>query len=178
MFSDTDVGVVSEQGCVYQPDLAVSPSTVPTRCNVPQCECCELFVFPNRRRNITTQKQGDILGPAPFTLYIAAISKIWHSSNTRPLCLFRLTARGKVFAVSDSEYVRWHPHDFTRLQRILADGVPKLMAHFSKWEMEVPYESRSTDTVKNWKQRFFLWQSLPRFIKIILREADQTITLL
>ena len=34
-------------------------------------------------------KQGDILGPALFTLYIAVIMTTWRSSNKRPLCLFR-----------------------------------------------------------------------------------------
>ena len=55
-------------------------------------------------------KQGDILGPALFTLYIAAIMTTWCSSNIRPLCLFRtkmddiltgrrFTARGEDFCL-------------------------------------------------------------------------------
>ena len=106
-------------------------------------------------------KQGDILGPALFTLYIAAIMTTWRSSNKRPLCIFRtkmddkltgrrFTARGEEFAVPDSEYA-----DDTAVlfptRHDLEDGVPKIMSHFAKWGMEVHSGSRATSPVKESK---------------------------
>ena len=62
----------------------------------------------------------------------------------------RYTARGEEFAVSDSEYADETAVLFPTRQE-LDDGVPKVMAHFAKWEMEVHYGSRATNPIKESK---------------------------
>ena len=82
----------------------------------------------------------------------------WHSSNTRPLCVFRtkiddiltgrcFTAPEEEFAVYDSQYADDTAVLFPTCQEI-DDGVPKVMAHFAKWGMDVHYEIRATNLVR------------------------------
>ena len=46
-------------------------------------------------------------------------------------------------------------------------GVPKVMAHFAKWGMEVHYGSRATNPVKESKTEILFVQSLPSFMKTL-----------
>ena len=63
----------------------------------------------------------------------------------------RFTAREEDFAVvSDSEYADDTAVLFPTRQELDA-GVPKVMAHFAKWGMEVHYGSRATNPVKESK---------------------------
>ena len=62
----------------------------------------------------------------------------------------RFTARGEDFAVSDSEYADDTAVLFPTRQELDA-GVPKVMAHFAKWGMEVHYGSRATNPIKESK---------------------------
>ena len=62
----------------------------------------------------------------------------------------RFTARGEEFA--DSEYADGTALLFPTYQELDAGaGVPKVMAHFAKWGMEVHYGSRATNPVKESK---------------------------
>ena len=66
--------------------------------------------------NIIGVKQGDILGPRLFNLFMFAVMQTWHATDTRQLCIFYskpdsiLTGRsyrargGEVFSLPDSQY--------------------------------------------------------------------------
>ena len=65
--------------------------------------------------SIISVKQGDILGPKLFTIFIAAIMITWRKRYDRLLCIFgikkdfiltwrRPTTKGINFSLSDSEY--------------------------------------------------------------------------
>ena len=65
--------------------------------------------------SIIDVKQGDILGPILFTIFIAAIMITWRKMYDRPLCIFRTkkdfiltgcrsATKGIDFSLSDSEY--------------------------------------------------------------------------
>ena len=106
-------------------------------------------------------KQGDILGPTLFTFYIAAIMITWRASYERPLCLYstkmddtltgrRHTARGEEFAVTDSEYADDTAVMFPSRED-LDDGVPKVIAHFARWGMEIHTGNRATTPPKESK---------------------------
>ena len=77
----------------------------------------------------------------------------------------RYTAHGEEFPVSDSEYADDTAVLFPTRQE-MDDRVPKVMAHFAKWGMEVHYGSRATNPVKESKTEI-LWQSLPSFMKTL-----------
>ena len=69
-------------------------------------------------------KQGDILGPILFVIFIAAVMITWRDTYDRPLCMFRsredfvmtgrrFNAKGSDFPLGDSEYaddsIIYHP---------------------------------------------------------------------
>ena len=92
-------------------------------------------------------KQGDILGPVLFVIYIAAIMQTWRKIHDRPLCMYRtkedftLTGRryntkGSDFSVDDSEYA----DDTAVLFESRSDTEtysPLLITHFFKFGMEI-----------------------------------------
>ena len=92
-------------------------------------------------------KQGDILGPALFIIFIAAVMITWRKIHKRPLCIFRtkndsqLTGRrynskGTDFDVDDSEYaddtaVMFNSREDTEFYS------PLLVDHFDSFGMEI-----------------------------------------
>jgi len=92
-------------------------------------------------------KQGDLLGPPLFVVYICAIMETWRSEHSYPLCAFRsradfkLTGRrpttaGEEFAIVDSEYADDTGLPFeTRTD--VEEQTPKVLVHFERWGMEV-----------------------------------------
>ena len=92
-------------------------------------------------------KQGDVLGPILFVIFIAAVMITWRSAVDRPLCMFRskedfvLTGRrpqtkGTDFSFGDSEYA-----DDTAVlfptRESLEYYTPLLFKHFERFGMEV-----------------------------------------
>lgn len=103
-------------------------------------------------------KQGDILGPILFVMYMAAVSISWRKTHRYDLCVFRskpdwvLSGRrfgtGKKsdeFAFSDSLYA-----DDTAMLFCSREDVevqcPKVNSHFGRWGMEV--HARTYDSNK------------------------------
>ena len=92
-------------------------------------------------------KQGDILGPVLFTIFIAAVMITWRAAYDRPLCMFRSKedfvmtgrrhqAKGLEFPVEDSEYADDTAVLFASRQ-LLEESTPLLLEHFKRFGMEV-----------------------------------------
>lgn len=92
-------------------------------------------------------KQGDILGPVLFTIFMAAVMITWRVAYNRPLCIYRtkkdfvMTGRrprtkGSEFAVGDSEYADDAAVLFATRES-LEECIPVLLKHFERFGMEV-----------------------------------------
>jgi exonuclease III len=92
-------------------------------------------------------KQGDVLGPILFIMFIAAIMVTWRDIRNHPQCTFRTrndfvltgrrpTARGEDFVFGDSEYADDTAVLFDSRESIEADA-PGIDTHFGRFGMEV-----------------------------------------
>ena len=98
--------------------------------------------------NIIGVKQGDILGPRLFNLFMFAVMLVWHAIDNRQLCIFYskpdfiLTGRsyrargGEEFNLPDSQYADDTAVLFTSRES-LEDSIHALLAHFSRFGLEI-----------------------------------------
>ena len=98
--------------------------------------------------NIIGVKQGDILGPRLFNLFMFAVMLAWHIIDNRPLCIFYtkpdfiLNGRsyrargGQEFNLPDSQYADDTAVLFTT-RKSLEEHVPLLIGHFAKFGLEI-----------------------------------------
>ena len=92
-------------------------------------------------------KQGDVLGPILFSMFIAAIMITWRKTRTHPQCTFRTNndyvmtgrrpnSRGDDFDFGDSEYADDTAVLFDSMESVLVDA-PGIDSHFFRFGMEV-----------------------------------------
>ena len=92
-------------------------------------------------------KQGDVLGPVLFVLYMAALMMSWRRRYGGQLCVYRTkedfvltgrphTRRGTELAVSDSEYADDAALLFCSREDVDTHS-PRFMKHCADWGMEV-----------------------------------------
>jgi hypothetical protein len=92
-------------------------------------------------------KQGDVLGPELFVIFMAAVMETWRMVSTHKLCVvrskfdFQLTgrkenAKGVDVSVPDSEYADDTGMPFCSRED-LVENTPLLVQHFKLWGMEV-----------------------------------------
>jgi len=92
-------------------------------------------------------KQGDVLGPVLFTIFMVGVMSSWRRISDQPQCIFLtredsvMTGRktsevGETFALDDSEYADDTAALFVS-RNALAKYSPLLVKHFAKFGLEV-----------------------------------------